>query len=614
MFGKDWKATDAKLSATMTQQQEQWKNRERMNWTIGVPVGGSMPFTGWWEKYAATHPDWFAKPPAGITQAGGKGVKLNLSNPEVQEQIFTQWQQQWRKNPQAAKYFKISPNDSRGFDTRPETRAWDAPEMSKYSDQEIWNSSEPVLSDRYVKFWNILARRAGEIAPETLIVALAYRNYRKPPLKEMVDEKVLLTYVGGEGYYPDEPYIVTEWQQWSQKGARKKLWRPNLLQCGHGIPYLFSRQLFNDFQQLQHDGLQGTDFDSLKANWAGQGLNYYILAEQHFRPEATYDELANEYFQAFGPAAAAMKKYHAYFEEVTTRAPDLMREHKLVPYETWGGWWQAHIRLIPLLLTPPVLSQAEVLLKQAESAATDEVSQKRVAFIRRGFDHSRIMADTFRKINFGSSRHVDYAAQRDVLQPLWEARQQLKGDFAVPVDALFYQEQRSFGLWDGFIKKQGEQASARYPLDSGWLIKADAPDVGLKNHWEKNPFISEEWAATTVGVPWREKNSKLESTPGAVKVVWYRNQFELPILEDTAGRVLLRFDAVDAEAHIWVNGILVAERSYPHQGNYDSWKEPFEVNIKEVVKQGPDNVLIVRVRSEQKGAGINGKVFLITQH
>lgn len=614
LFGAVSQTTPAATVRELDGQQNRWLQRQRMNETVPVPIGGSMPFKGWWDRYSKEHPDWFAKPPAGITQAGGHGVKLNLSNPEVHEQILKVWQLRQKKDPQRNRYFSLSPNDSRGFDTRPETRAWDPPELSHYSDQEIWNGSEPVLTDRYVRFWNTLVGRMKQQSPQATVVCLAYRNYRQPPLMETVDENVLINYVGGEGYYPDEPSLVKEWKAWSAKGARKKLWRPNLLHCGHGIPYLFSKQLYQDFQQILRDGLLGTDFDSLKSHWANQGLNYYLLAEMHYRPEATYEELTSEYFQAFGSAAPAMKAYHEFFEQVTTAAPGLMRRHKLVSRETWGGWWEAHIRVVPLLLTPDVMAQGDALLRQAEAASLSTREKERVSFVRRGFDHSRLMAETFAKVQFGlPSHHAEYAAQRETLRPLWEARQKLMGDFAVPVEALFHREQLSFGLWDGFIKEQKTAKATTIALDEGWKIKADTQDEGLTAHWEKAPSHPGEWKNAVVGQPWRARNGALEPTPGATKVVWYYNRFELPILDDTAGRVLLTFGAIDAEAHIWVNGKLVTERSYPHQGNYDSWKEPFEVNITNAVKQGPDNVLMIRVRSEQETAGINGKVALVVK-
>ena len=46
---------------------------------------------------------------------------------------------------------------------------------------------------------------------------------------------------------PDERFITEEWQGWAERGA-KLIWRPNLLHTGHGVPYLFSRALYDDFR------------------------------------------------------------------------------------------------------------------------------------------------------------------------------------------------------------------------------------------------------------------------------------------------------------------------------------------------------------------------------
>ena len=300
LFGyMDLQPEACRAMVQLEEDQERWLKRQRMNQSSNVRFGHS--FTDWWDRYGKDHPDWFAKPPEGVTQHGGRGVKLNLSNPEVHDKIVSDWHQAWQKAPEENKILPIGPNDSRGFDTRSETRAWDAPELARYSDKEIYNGSEPVLSDRYVKFWNIIARRVAAIDPEVRLTTYAYRNYRTPPLgSERLEGNIIIGYVGGEGYYPDERFITEEWQGWAERGA-KLIWRPNLLHTGHGVPYLFSRALYDDFRFFLEHGMLGTLFDSLTGNWAGQGLVYYVLAEQHSRPEASYEELAGEYYSAFGP-------------------------------------------------------------------------------------------------------------------------------------------------------------------------------------------------------------------------------------------------------------------------------------------------------------------------
>lgn len=430
-----------------------WLKRERMNRSTNARFGHA--FTDWWEKYSKDHPDWFARPPHGVKQVGPKGVQLNLSNPEVHQKIIDDWKAQWEKNPAANKYLSVAPNDSWGYDTRPETRAWDAPELASKSDEEIFRTTRdfPVLSDRHVRMWNILAKKMAEIDPDAKITTYAYMGYRQPPLTAIkLENNIVVGYVGGEGFYPDERFIVDEWNGWA--GANAHLtWRPNLFHTGHGTGYNFSRTLFNDFDFFLKHNLLGTDFDTLIGNWSGQGLSYYVLAEKHSRPDATYKELTGEYFSAFGKAAPAMQEYYAYFEKVTEGAPEIMRQHNLVSRMTWGGWWPAHARLVPLFLTPEVVAQADSLLLKAQAAADTPLHRQRVEMIRRGFDHSKLMAQTFRKLNLQDPNAKLPANKKEILQPLWEHRQKMLTDVSVPVARLFLHEQRIFKLWDDFIQK-----------------------------------------------------------------------------------------------------------------------------------------------------------------
>lgn len=748
--------------ARLRNEHNQWLKRQRMNRSSNIRFGHA--FGNWWEKYSKKHPDWFAKPPGDLTQRGGKGVKLNISNPEVHEQIIKNWHSKWKKDPSAHKFLNVSPNDSRGFDTRPETRAWDPPELQRFSDKEIYNGDEPILTDRYVKLWNLLAKRVREIDPEAHLATYAYRNYQKPPLAEKtVENNIVVGYVGGEGYYPDERNIVKEWVEWSDKGA-KLFWRPNLFHTGHGTQHEYSRTLYNDFHTFQKNSLLGFDFDTLTGNWAGQGLSYYIVAEMSSRPEATYEELSQEYFGAFGPAADSVRKYTEYFEGVTQKAPQLLRDHKLVPHHTWGGWWPAHVRLVPLFLTPEVVAHAETLLQQAEQDVSQAapIYKERLSTIQKGFQHSKIMAETFRKLQLENPKvKSSYRDKKEVLQPLWDYRQTILTDISVATVRLFSHEQRIFKLWDAFAQQQieeqkhgfqnaqlidlveewrflpdpaagkdvhkigfddtswrkmsandwwqrqgfpdyhgtawyrktfetpalktGQKAMLQfqgvdgtaevflndqkigthvvqkdftgwdepfsfdvtktlrpgkntvavkvesksldtasginqpvtlligippgetYPLQKGWEFRNDPNNQGLREQWNTLQGEKTHWASIKIAQPWRE------SLPGIAesKIGWYRLNFEVPNLSDTGEKVLLRFNSVDSETRMWVNGIQVNERGYPHNGNYDSWNEVFEVDITDAVKAAAQNTLAIRVESEKKNAGITGDVSLI---
>lgn len=565
---------------TLAREHDVWLKRERMNRSTNVKFGHS--FTNWWNLYGQKHPDWFAKPPQGVAQHGGKGVKLNISNPEVLHKIISNWEEKRGKNPSQNKILTVGPNDSRGFDTRPETRAWDAPRLGKYSDAEIFSGHEPVLSDRYVKFWNKLACRVAAIDPEARVTTFAYRNYQAPPIgPEHIEPNIIIAYVGGEGYYPDERHITDEWTGWTEKGATLT-WRPNLLHTGHGTPYLFSRQLFHDFNFFRNRGMAGTTFDTLVGNWPGQGLTYYVLAETHSRPEATYDELASEYFGAFGPAEGQIKAYHEYFEQRTTQMPKVLRQSGLVPRQSWGGWWIGHIRIIPLFLTPSVITEAEQILHEAKEAviSANPSIQKRVKIIDIGFQHAKLMAETFRRLHLHEpDRNISFSNVRDVLTPLWEFRKNVPPDSLIPITRYLVAEERHLGIWSAFRidsgKAPGQTApDARRKLDKGWTFEADYDEKSIG---------------------------------------WYHTGFDVPELADTGARVFLRFDTIAAVTLIKVNGKRVFPWEADHTCGRHSITESTVIDISNAVTSGAENSLSVRVKVENIGAKMTSDVFLIVE-
>lgn len=423
----------------------QWLRRQRMGSPSHISFGHS--FTAWWDRYGEQHPEWFAMRPDGERPStGGHGTKFCVSNDELRQRIFEGWHELWQEDPQANNVLRACPNDSRGFCTCEDCRAWDGPGQDRFTPAEIHNSPEAVLSDRYARFWSDLAERVTAVDPEAVITGYAYRSYQHPPLEASVHPSVILGYVGGEGFFPHEDHIRPEWQAWAEAGATM-FWRPNLLLCGHGAPYIFARALGEEFKYLHGHNMVGTDFDSLQSAWATQAPNYYVLAELHSRPDADVEELLREFFTAFGPGADAVAEYFDYWERVTEDGPDLIMElaggnHR----RTWGQWFPGFIELVPYLYTDEVLDAGEEILHRAEAAAAagDEREVARVAFLRTGFDHTRLMATALREMYLLQKRDpaTDEARWRAATEALLSFRQQHEGSFAFPAAGMTTRELR----------------------------------------------------------------------------------------------------------------------------------------------------------------------------
>ncbi|MGH2531020.1 MAG: glycoside hydrolase family 2 protein [Thermomicrobiales bacterium] len=114
-----------------------------------------------------------------------------------------------------------------------------------------------------------------------------------------------------------------------------------------------------------------------------------------------------------------------------------------------------------------------------------------------------------------------------------------------------------------------------------WQFAYDDGDVGLDQDWHERaePFDR------TIVVPYPPE-SRLsgigERAPHPV--VWYRRTFRAARQGD--GRVLLHFGAVDYQAHVWVNGRLVAR----HEGGHT----PFSADVTAALTDQDEHVLIVR--------------------
>ena len=94
-------------------------------------------------------------------------------------------------------------------------------------------------------------------------------------------------------------------------------------------------------------------------------------------------------------------------------------------------------------------------------------------------------------------------------------------------------------------------------------------------------------------------------------IAWYRTQLHRA-RRRSRGQVRLVFGAVDEACKVWLNGELILERPYPYQGNTDSWRQSFEMDITKLVRRDQPNVLAVRVEDNAGAGGVWKPVWLVT--
>jgi beta-glucuronidase len=124
--------------------------------------------------------------------------------------------------------------------------------------------------------------------------------------------------------------------------------------------------------------------------------------------------------------------------------------------------------------------------------------------------------------------------------------------------------------------------SGRYALDGRWLLRVDRRDRGAGQHWERRRS-SAGWSLVTIPNAWNANDRTPSGFIGAP--AWYRRDFRLP-LRARGLDWLVRFDAVNYRATVWLNGTLVGR----HAGGF----MPFELPLK-ALRRGAVNRLVVRV-------------------
>lgn len=146
--------------------------------------------------------------------------------------------------------------------------------------------------------------------------------------------------------------------------------------------------------------------------------------------------------------------------------------------------------------------------------------------------------------------------------------------------------------------KPGQKApTLAFPLDGEWLIATDPSNIGREQSWFG--------AARSDAKPTRVPSIIQEIFPAYHGVVWYWRNFEPEVHPYSGGRYLLRFNAVDYVAAVWLNGEKVGE----HEGG----DTPFVLDVTKAIRPGQANNLAVRVLNPGDER-IDGMVLVETPH
>lgn len=392
---KLWKG---RYSGEFEEQANAWFRMQRVT-LYSFSYDGGHAFTDWWDKYHAEHPDYFALQPDGSRDASpdAKNVKICVSNPKMQKQWLDNAEKEFKADP-ARIMDSASPNDGSmmGECVCPACKAWDNPNGEQIQLYGKGGAYKTVaLTDRYVKFWNILAKGLKERFPDrdAYVGAMAYGPYMSPPISGKLDKNVVIGYVGHFPFANREfrDKQKTDWKKWADN-ASKMVFRPNLFHYTGGwlgLPTLPLHNTIEDFKFLAENKCVGISVDTLPLCWATQGMEFYLIAQLAYDPLQDGNALLKDYYRrCFGNASDEIEQYFGIMEKVHE---DIAKKAKLS-----AGATKELIVICREIYTPEVLNSAEECLKKAEARTTGGSDMKyaqRVAFIRSGFDYTKLQVD-----------------------------------------------------------------------------------------------------------------------------------------------------------------------------------------------------------------------------
>ncbi len=400
-------------------------------------------YGNYWQRFGKTHPEWF-----NLTPKGERGpltwiCSMCVSNPEFQQYRIDEAFQHYRRLPAPARatthppWFTICENDCAAMCTCENCRAWDGPDP-RFAESGYWNGEYARLyresggkldlqdighaefgaladyrtcvqelhkskrivasvSDRYVKFYNVMQALAAARDPKARVLGYAYENYIEPPLATKIDPRVIVNFVPRSMFPYDQEesdFFRKCWLGWRRMGAETMMYRPNYTYAGGNSPIDFSRLATADFAFAFTNGMKMAQYDALVGAWASQTMQLYVLNRAMRDPLRGYAAAREDMTSAFGKAKPVIDRYFDAIEAHTYKWNyDSYREIGLKnKIGRWtGGSFTSAQAIYEEFISEAELKNYNALLDEARQvAAGDELVVRRIDFLRKGLKDTEL--------------------------------------------------------------------------------------------------------------------------------------------------------------------------------------------------------------------------------
>ena len=272
------------------------------------------------------------------------------------------------------------------------------------------SSGKVCVTNRYVDFFNDVARQVAKVHPEARLSFYVYADYTQAPTNNVRVEDNLIPFIAPIRYcryhrtgHPDcESRIQLQqmldgWAKLSKQFAYRT-YNFNLAECC--VPFSLVDTWSHDIPYLADKGCIAINNESL-GGWNIYGPFLYLSARLAYEPKADPKKVMDDYYMSFyGPKAGPMMK--EYWEAIDKAFVD-MKCHA-------GGFYA-----VTEVYTPEFLNKCQAMLDRAAAAAKgDSKVEQRVAIALDGLKN----AIEYREI-YDAQNRGDLATAKKVYDALY---------------------------------------------------------------------------------------------------------------------------------------------------------------------------------------------------
>jgi len=589
-------------SPEQRQQARLWATRNRQNTNTWTPAEYGGYYTVSFDHnyqylvphgaYYATHPEYFALIDG--VRSSQSHAQLCLGNPAVQDLVTQKIIEQAKQHPEQ-KIFSLEPNDG---------HLWCQCELcTAMDDPQLINAATGQVSkaNRVATFNNLVAKRLAQAVPGAKVGWLAYNQHAEvPTLVKTLEPNTIVRAAAYAAAYSDYSRKLRDSS--SAQNARflhmlegyGKMAPLGVYEYWSGYawfgPLPVTSVMVDRVREYRKLNVESVYLEA-HPSWGPQGLDLYMYTRLLWNPDMDVQKELDLYYKNYyGPAAAAMKKYHELIETESQKGPIY-----------YGGGYN-----LQKLFTPSLVGEMGIYIEQARAQVKGKAPyEKRLEGVWAGYEFVRLLNEFFRIR--GESKLMEAAAAFDRLERFVQSYKE--GDVFDNGPVMFESVMaytREFrtdlnSLMILFEQFNNPQIAGNY--DKQWHFQPDPKENGSELGWFKAEFNDTAWPTIDADRWWQE-----QGYTGYNGVAWYRRQIPTPLYKNQQ-RVFLYLGAVDGDATIYVNGKEMGRRDLG--ANYEGWDKPLHFDITGALIPRGENKIAVRVKKDKFMSGINKGVMLL---